>query len=325
MTSEKDILEIMKDAEPRASEISSKYLINSEQLWQPDDLLPQSDSPDFSERVLEIQDLCSQMDYDLFSVVVGDTVTEEALPTYQTWLIETKGLDQLNSNAWTSWLRAWTAEENRHGDVLNTYLYLSGRVDMREFQLTTQYLLRDGFDIGTEHNPYKSFIYTSFQELATNITHRRVATLSKKQGNAMLAEICARVASDEMRHAKAYMEFIDLLFEYDPSGVMTAYGEMMKLGIVMPGHLMMESGEKQGDLFRHFSDSAVRIGAYTGSDYIDLIHRLNTFWKIQDREDLDDSAKRHRDNVLKLPERLKRIVHRTKIPEESHKFKWLKY
>jgi acyl-[acyl-carrier-protein] desaturase len=28
-------------------------------------------------------------------------------------------------------------EENRHGDLLNKYLYLSGRVNMREVEMTT--------------------------------------------------------------------------------------------------------------------------------------------------------------------------------------------
>jgi acyl-[acyl-carrier-protein] desaturase len=43
----------------------------------------------------------------------------------------------------------WTGEENRHGDLLNKYLYLSGRVNMREVEIT-QHLINDGFDIGTE-------------------------------------------------------------------------------------------------------------------------------------------------------------------------------
>lgn len=28
---------------------------------------------------------------------------------------------------WAHWTRHWTAEENRHGDALNKYLYLTGR------------------------------------------------------------------------------------------------------------------------------------------------------------------------------------------------------
>jgi acyl-[acyl-carrier-protein] desaturase len=46
-------------------------------------------------------------------------------------------------------VRQWTGEENRHGDLLNKYLYLSGRVNMRG-EMTTQHLINDGFDIGTE-------------------------------------------------------------------------------------------------------------------------------------------------------------------------------
>lgn len=40
--------------------------------------------------------------------------------------------------------RGWTAEENRHGDALHAYLYLSGRVDMRAVQRTVQRLLAAG-------------------------------------------------------------------------------------------------------------------------------------------------------------------------------------
>ncbi len=31
------------------------------------------------------------------------------------------------SHPWAVWTRHWTAEENRHGNLLNKYLYLSGR------------------------------------------------------------------------------------------------------------------------------------------------------------------------------------------------------
>ena len=60
-----------------------------------------------------------------------------------------QGVDQVNGNGWSKWVRAWTAEENRHGDLLNKYLYLPGRVNMREMEVSTQYLISDGFDIGT--------------------------------------------------------------------------------------------------------------------------------------------------------------------------------
>jgi acyl-[acyl-carrier-protein] desaturase len=39
---------------------------------------------------------------------------------------------------WAQWVRQWTSEENRHGDLLNKYLYLSGRVNMK-LKYTTPY------------------------------------------------------------------------------------------------------------------------------------------------------------------------------------------
>ncbi len=36
---------------------------------------------------------------------------------------------------WADWTRQWTAEENRHGDLLNKYLYLCGKVDMRQIEV----------------------------------------------------------------------------------------------------------------------------------------------------------------------------------------------
>ena len=45
---------------------------------------------------------------------------------------------------WAVWNRAWTAEENRHGDLLNKYLWLTGRVDMRAVERTIQHLMGNG-------------------------------------------------------------------------------------------------------------------------------------------------------------------------------------
>jgi hypothetical protein len=59
--------------------------------------------------------------------------------------------------------RAWVAEENRHGDLMNKFCYLTGRVNMRAVEVTIQNLIGSGMDPKTENNPYLGFIYTSFQ------------------------------------------------------------------------------------------------------------------------------------------------------------------
>jgi len=316
-------IEVMQTLEKSMEELLTTYLKPINENWQPSDLLPESSSPNFIEEVKEIQELARDMDYDLFTVLVGDTITEEALPTYESWLMSVKGIDQEKGNGWAKWIRGWTAEENRHGDLLNRYLYLSGRVNMREMEVTTQFLISDGFDIGTGVDPYKNFVYTSFQELATNVSHRRVGTLSRKAGNKNLAKICNTIANDEARHATAYMEFVRRIFELDPSEMMLAFEDMMRKKIVMPAMFLRESGQSIGGLWEDFSDAAQRTMVYTTHDYINILKSLIDDWNIDKFRDLNDSAERARDYLMALPQRLERISQRITVPERDHDFKWL--
>ncbi|MCB0705560.1 MAG: acyl-ACP desaturase [Saprospiraceae bacterium] len=316
-------LEVMQTIEKSMGELLTKYLKPIEENWQPADLLPDSGKPTFFEEVEEIQGLAKEMDYDLFAVLIGDTITEEALPTYESWLMTVEGVDQEGGNGWSKWVRAWTAEENRHGDLLNKYLYLTGRVNMRELEVSTQYLLNDGFDIGTGRDPYRNFIYTSFQELATNISHRRVATQAKKSGNSLLAKMCGVIAADEARHATAYIDFVKRIFKLDPSEVMLALEDMMKKKIVMPAHFLRETGGKIGELFSHFSDAAQRMNVYTSQDYIDILNDLLKKWDIDKVTGLNDMAEQARDYLMALPGRLQRVSERTRIPEKQYEFKWI--
>ena len=316
-------LEVMQTIEKEVGGLLDKYLIPVEKSWQPSDFLPDSRDATFFEEVEELQELAKELPYEFWVVLIGDTITEEALPTYEAWLMDLEGVDQDNNNAWSQWVRLWTAEENRHGDLLSKYLYLSGKVNMREVEITTQYLLSDGFDIGTSRDPYRNFIYTSFQEMATNISHRRVASLAKKKGNKSLAKMCGVIASDEARHARAYKEFVERIFEIDPSEMMLAFEDMMRKKIVMPAHLLRESGGAIGSLFSHFSNAAQRMKVYTSEDYIDIMETLLKDWKIDHISGLNDKAERARDYLMKLPPRLRRISERLRIPEEGYQFKWV--
>ncbi|WP_421763129.1 acyl-ACP desaturase [Ekhidna sp.] len=315
--------EVMKTLEKSMDELLDKYLKPIEEIWQPSDILPDSSAPDFTEEIRDIQGHSAEMDYDLFAVLIGDTITEEALPTYESWLMDVEGVDQDSQKGWTRWVRGWTAEENRHGDLLSKYLYLSGRVNMREMEVSTHHLLNDGFDIQTAKDPYRSFIYTSFQELATNISHRRVASLAKKAGNALLAKMCGLIASDESRHANAYKNFVKSILEIDPSEAMIAFEDMMRKKIVMPAHFLRESGGKISELFKHFSDAAQRTMVYTTQDYIDILNSLLKEWNIDNVKDLNSKAEEARDYLMALPNRLQRLSERVQIPEKQFQFKWI--
>lgn len=315
--------EVMKYLEPFMLNEMSEYLKPVEEMWQPADFLPDSSRDTFFEEVRDLQESAKELPYDLVAVLIGDTVTEEALPTYESWLTMVEDVEKNEQGGWMKWVRAWTAEENRHGDLLNKYLYLSGRIDMRQLEISMQYLIQDGFDIGTGPDPYRNFIYTSFQELATNVSHRRVASISKNSGDKLLAKMCGVIASDEARHAKAYMSFISKAFEVDPSEVMLAFEDMMKKKIVMPAHFLRESGGPKGDAFAHFSDAAQRLGVYTALDYIDILKELLNDWKVDQITGLNEKGEKARDYLMRLPDRLLRLADRMSIPEMEYKFKWI--
>ncbi|KAA5827336.1 acyl-ACP desaturase [Algibacter amylolyticus] len=320
-------LEVMKFLEKDVDALMEKYLIPIDSIWQPSDFLPNSETTDesFFEDVKEIRELAKDLPYDFWVVLVGDMITEEALPTYESWLMDVEGVDQVENggNGWGKWVRQWTGEENRHGDVLNKYLYLSGRVNMKEIEKTTQHLITDGFDIGTDRDPYKNFVYTSFQELATYISHNRVAKIAKDYGNKRLSKMCKIISGDEMRHHHAYSEFVERIFKVDPSQMMMAFHYMMKQKITMPAHFLRESGGKASSAFEEFSNTAQRIGVYTSNDYVDILQKLINRWELDKITGLTDEAEKARDYLMKLPARMYRLSERMKIPENSFQFKWV--
>jgi acyl-[acyl-carrier-protein] desaturase len=304
--------------------IMDKYLIPIETNWQPSDFLPDPTQESFFDDVKEIQKAAKELSYDYWAVLIGDMITEEALPTYESTIMAVNGVDMVHEpQGWARWTRAWTAEENRHGDLLSKYVYLAGRVNMKAVETSTQYLIADGYDIKTDNDPYKTFVYTSFQELATNISHRRTGSLAKKHGNASLSKMCAMIAADEMRHHKAYKSFVGSIFEIDPSEMMLAFAEMMKQKIVMPAHFLREMNGEKGGIYGHFSDAAQRLGVYTGKDYIEILDVLLKDWEISTMTGLNGAAEKAQDYLMRLPERLTRLTDRIKIPELEYKFSWI--
>ncbi|KAH7857423.1 hypothetical protein Vadar_012537 [Vaccinium darrowii] len=302
-------IEIFKNLENWADENILVHLKPVEKCWQPQDFLPDPVNHDeFHDQVQEIKERAKEIPDEYFVVLVGDMVTEEALPTYQSFLNSLDGVkDETGASptSWARWNRAWTAEENRHGDLLNKYLYLCGRVDMRQIEKTIQYLIGSGMDLKAENNPYLGFIYTSFQERATFISHGNTARHAKEYGDIKLAQICGTIASDEKRHEVAYTKIVKKLFEIDPKGTVLAFANMMRKNITMPAHLMYDGHDN--DLFEHFSSVAQRIGVYTAKDYADVLEFLVGKWNVEALTGLSGEGRKAQEYVCGLAPRIRRL------------------
>lgn len=59
-----------------------RFLKPVEKCWQPTDFLPDSSSPDFEDQVRALRETSKNLPLEYLVVLVGDMVTEEALPSY---------------------------------------------------------------------------------------------------------------------------------------------------------------------------------------------------------------------------------------------------
>ena len=141
-------VEIFESLEGWAEENMLPMLKPVEDSWQPQDFLPQFSSEGFSEDLNELRKRALEIPDEFYVCLVGNMIAEEALPTYSAYLNSLDGVGDESGGAgmksWARWSRGWSAEENRHGDLLNKYLYLCGRVDMRQIEKTIHYLIASG-------------------------------------------------------------------------------------------------------------------------------------------------------------------------------------
>lgn len=287
-------------------------LETGEKSWQPQDYLPDMSKDTWYDEIKELREMAAYVPDDLLVVLIGDMVTEEALPTYQTLLNTFEGCDDptgTTDSAWARWSRGWTSEENRHGDLLNKYLYLGGRCDMRSIEVTIQHLITSGFNPGAQKDPYRGFVYTSFQERATKISHGNVGKLARKLGDRNLDKICAKIAGDEGRHEKAYQTFVTEILKRDPDGLLEVFGDIMRGQIVMPAELMTDGVDP--DLYENFSNVAQRLGVYTALDYADIIEHLVKTWDLEHLEGLSSAGEKEREYLCKLPQRYRKLAERS--------------
>lgn len=330
-------LELVQGMDDFAEKEILPLLLPVEKLWQPQDMLPDPKDSDFTEQVHELQKRTSNLPDEYLIVLVGDMITEEALPTYMAMLNTLDGVrDETGASdtPWGRWTRRWVAEENRHGDLLNKYAWLTGRVDLRAVEVTIQNLIGSGMNPGTQNNPYMGFIYTSFQERATKFSHGNTSRQAAEHGDDVLSKICGRIAADESRHEMAYSRIVDEFFRLDPQGAMEAYAGMMREQITMPAHLMDDgvhasANAAQGarNLFADFSAVAEALDVYDAEDYCRIIEHLNKRWRIADRQ-VSGKAANDQEYLMKLPGRFRRLAERNaakraRAPKRPIKFSWM--
>ncbi|KAL5576289.1 hypothetical protein UlMin_017988 [Ulmus minor] len=319
--------EVWKSMEDWLRESVLPLLKPIDKSWQPQDLLPNPESEGFLDQVKEVMERAKEVPDEYFVVLVGDMITEEALPTYQSRLTILDGIRDesgVDDSPLAIWARGWSAEENRHGDLLNKYLYLSGRVNMKQVERTIHQVIASGANVGTGSNTYYGMIYTSFQERATFISHGNTAKLAKHYGDIKLAQICGTIAADEKRHEAAYTKIVGKLFELDPNGTIMAFADLMRMKVTMPAYLMYDGRDPK--LYDHFSNVAARIGVYSAMDYVEIMEHFVAKWNVENLQGLSSEGQKAQDFVCGLAQRFRKLEERAQSVVKETKsvpFSWI--
>ena len=307
LTMAPDRLRVMADLLPRVEELLPS-LKTVEESWQPSDFLPDFGGENWRDEVQELQDEARSLSDEMLVVLVGNIVTEEALPSYQAALNRFGGMTDrtgTEKHAWAVWSRGWTAEEKRHGDVTRAYLLLSGTVDMRSVEQTIQHLLRNGFDTGAGGDPFRGLAYASIQEHATKTSWRQLGGIVRKAGAPRLHKLCGLVAADEARHERVYRGMMKGVLEHDPDGCLEALRDTLGR-VAMPAKTMSD-GETRF-LFEKFADVGQRIGVYDLGDYADNVQGFVDELGLEKLGGLTAEGNRNRDEICELPQRYRQMA-----------------
>lgn len=284
---------LLEALEETAEQLLARHLAGAAE-WFPHALVPWGIAEDYED---DYQWSPAETDLPgaVRSALFVNTLTEDNLPYYFRDIERMFGRD----GAWGEWVRRWTAEEGRHGLVLNAYLMATRSIDPVELERGRMAQVQGG-QVPEPPTVAEGLAYVSLQELATRISHFNTGNLiDDPAGRAIMR----RVAADENLHYLFYRDAMAAIIERDPSqGVMAIHKQVRDFampGVGIPG----------------FSDHAKAIadaGIYDFQIHHDKILQpvILRDWAIESLEGLSPEAEEAREKLVKQIARVGRAGRR---------------
>lgn len=287
-------LDVLAAAAPAIERLIDRH-VGSRNDWRPGELVDFSDDPQLA-ALRQLRDRARGLAPAIKVSVMLNLLTEEGLPHFHRIIAEHVGSQAI----WQRWTRLWTAEEDRHGNVMRDYardaaLFEPGALDRLQFDF-----LDAGFDPEWAGSPYRLLAYTSLQERATQISHANTARLAAAQ-EPLLQKVLARLAGDEARHCAFYRDAFGLALAADPDAA------LLELASVAP-KLSMPGGTIAG--FQMMAEVERLAGVFGPRQYAALVAESLAYWGIDKVEPQGSEARRARDALMALPARLEVLADR---------------
>jgi acyl-[acyl-carrier-protein] desaturase len=276
---------LLAEAEPAVAQLLDRHLAVAKE-WFPHEYIPYSLGRDYDkEPWTPDQPRLTGVAQTAFEV---NLLTEDNLPSYHRLIHQ---LFNKGDGAWKNWINRWTAEEGRHAIVIRDYLVVTRNIDPVALERGRMRTVLTGYDHTMDL--LQGLAYTSFQELATRISHQNTGRYSQ---DPVADKIMTRVALDENLHMVFYRDALNAMLELSPSAVVSAIAHEIPT-FAMPG----------SDI-AGFARKAARIadaGIYDlRIHHDDILWPLLRYWRIFDRGGLDAQAEQDRERLREFLDQL---------------------
>jgi acyl-[acyl-carrier-protein] desaturase len=272
---------LLAEIEPAVAKLIDRHLAVAKE-WFPHDYIPYSQGRDFDkEPWTPDQPRLTGVAQTAFEV---NLLTEDNLPSYH-YLI--RAIFEKGDGAWKNWVHRWTAEEGRHAIVIRDYLIVTRNIDPVMLERGRMQNVQLGYD--RPMRALRGLAYTSFQELATRVSHQNTGRYS---ADPVADRIMLRVAADENLHMVFYRDALAAAMEVDPSAVIVAIAKEV-LTFEMPGAGISGFVRKAAKM----ADA----GIYDLRIHHDeILWPLLRYWKVFERTGLSPEAEAARDDLARF-------------------------
>ena len=281
---------LLADLEPSVERLYERHLRQTKE-WHPHALVPWSRGEDFPvDYQWRPED--ARLSPEARSALFVNVLTEDNLPYYFRDIERMFGRD----GAWGHWVRRWTAEEGRHGQVIHDYLAVTRAVDPVSLERARMAQVQDG-EAPAPPNALEGLAYVTLQELATRISHFNTGQhINDSAGRAIMR----RVAFDENLHFLFYRDAMAAALEVEPSRAVVAIANQVK-GFAMPGVGIAD--------FDAHARTIATAGIYDLAIHHDQILQpvLVRDWKLPALTNLSGVAEAARERLMKLIDRIGRV------------------
>lgn len=286
-------VEVLRDMESKVREMMAIHEAKRE-LWFPEDLLGAKPDTSPDDHLTELRKRAAGIPDAARAALALNLLTEEGLPHFHRLLAVYLGED----SHWQAWNNLWTAEEDRHGQILHDYGRDARLFDQRRLEEMQFEYIRAGFNPAWDHDPYRVFVYTTVQERATQFSHANTGRMIGEY-EPLLGEVLDKVAREEARHFSFYRHVFSGILERDPNEALHSASFILP-SIDMPGLTIPG--------YKEFADVIRRSGIYGPRDYLRIVQEQIRYWKIESLTGLNELGRKAQEKILGIPDRLRRVA-----------------